>query len=243
MSKLKIKLVFLGHQLYSLNTDRILSWKSDLFEIVKPIDSYTITENADGPDWHFTDDNILEQLPKTFDGDFLIAVTNVPIENNYYVRRFKGNKLCLTYFEMKGILESDNIPLENLILRAMYSASLVFKRYGNRIPLMSEHLNYTHDETRGCLFDMNGIKTEIVHSTNKPRICDSCVQALTTARVEKNLIDKIQTELKKIKKETYYRVVDFIKVYPIWTLLISSVTAIILGTIGSLIASWIWEKF
>ncbi|MFA6126360.1 MAG: hypothetical protein WC699_03555 [Bacteroidales bacterium] len=70
MSKLKIKLVILGQLPVDLDKTKLTKWKSDTFEISGPIDNYTITNNADGLNWEFTDDNILSQLPVTFDGDF-----------------------------------------------------------------------------------------------------------------------------------------------------------------------------
>jgi hypothetical protein len=149
----------------------------------------------------------------------------------------------VTFNEITELLESGNIPLENFIFKVIYSASLVYKRYGNRIPEMFEMTNFTHDETRGCLFDMNGIKTDIIYSTNQPEICPSCILDLANSKVPKNLIDKIQKEIKGIQKELYYKITDFIKRYPIGAIFISSSTAIILGFIGSILASYIWEKW
>ncbi len=241
MSKVKIKLALLGHLPLSLDINRLLNWQSELFEIIKPLNTYTITTDSDGPAWEFTDENILEQLPTDFDGDVLIAITNVPIEDNYFARRFPGNRICMSYYEMNDILLAKNIPLENLALRVMYSSAFVYRRYGNRIPLMTEETNFAHDETRGCIFDMNGIKNNAIYSTNKPILCTSCEQALANARIPKNIIDSTQEEIKKIRKRLYFRIADFIKAYPIWTIIISSITAIILGVIGSLIASFLWE--
>ena len=89
---------------------------------------------------------------------------------------------------------------------------------------------------------MNGIKSDVVYSTNKPTVCDSCVQRLTTERVPLNTIFKIQEELKAIKKGLYYRLADLIKKYPVWTLILSTISAFMIGTLGSLVASIIWEK-
>jgi hypothetical protein len=146
---------------------------------------------------------------------------------------------------MTEILKFDNIPLENLLLRVLYSIAFVYKRYGNRMPQMTEHTNFTHDETRGCIFDMNGIKTDVVYSLNSPQLCHSCVEILTTTpkyKIEKEVIDKVQSELKKIKKGRYYQLTDFVKRRPILAIIISSLVAIILGVIGSTIATIIWEK-
>lgn len=228
MSKIKIKIAFLGHLPHSLDTQKIKNWKSDLFEILTPIDTYTITANSDGSDWEYTDEVIQKQLPQRRDADILLIVTNVPIQNNYFARRFPDNRICITYNEMAKILKDDNIPLENLMLRVLYSVSFLYKKY-NRIPLMSENTNFTHDETRGCIFDMDGIKTDTIYSTNQPQICHSCVESLTVSRVEKNLIDSVQKELKKIKKGLYYQIADFVKTKPILSFIITLLLAFMIN--------------
>ncbi len=235
-------MVILGQLPISLNQTTISNWKSDIFEIVKPIDHIGITKNADGKRWEYLDNNIESQLPKTFEGDFLIAITRVPLEDNYYARRFSNNRICMTFYEMADILKSSNIPFENLIYRLLYSYCLIYKRYGNRIPPKAEVTSFTHDETRGCLFDMNGIKSDIIYSTDKPIICKSCVVKLINEKVPENEVETLQKELKRITKGLYFQILDFIKNNPIWTLIISSLTAIILGTIGSVIASILYEK-
>lgn len=81
MSKLKIKLIILGQLPVHLDKIKLTKWKSEIFEIVGQIDNYTITNNADGLSWEFTDNNIESQLPNSFEGDFLIAMTHVPLEH------------------------------------------------------------------------------------------------------------------------------------------------------------------
>ena len=243
MSKVKIKLIILGQLPVDLDKTKLTKWKTDVFELVGSIDNYTITNNADGLSWEFTDDNIETQLPTNFDGDFLIAMTHVPLEDNYYARRFSDNRICMTFFQMADILNLSNIPIENIVYRLLYSYTLIYKRNGNRIPSKDEVTTFTHDETRGCLFDMNGIKSDIVYSTNKPIICDECVQRLTNERVAVNTIAKVKKEICLIKKGMYYSLADLIKKYPIWTLIISTLTAFIIGILGSLVATYFWEKF
>lgn len=242
MNKVKIKLIILGQLPVDLDKIKLTHWKSDIFELVGQIDNYTITNNADGPSWEFTDGNLKTQLPETFDGDFLIAMTHVPLENNYYARRFTNNRICMTFYEMADILNLSNIPIENLVYRLLYSYVLIYKRHGNRIPLEEEITTFTHDETRGCLFDMNGIKSDIIYSTNNPIICDSCVQRLTIERVPINTINKVKEEVMGIKKDMYYRLADIIKKYPILTIVLSTISALLIGIIGSLFATIIWEK-
>lgn len=244
MSKVKIKIVNLGHFPFPIDQKKVRKWKSDLFEIISPITSVTIINNSDGYAWEFTDENLLQQLPSIEGADMLLAITNVPIQDNYYVRRVKENHVCMTYHTMSKILELDNIPLENLILRVLYTISFAFKRYGGKLPITRE-IKLTHDETRGCIFDMNGTKMDVIYSLNKPQLCSSCEQSLldnNQFRIEKEVIEKVKKELKKIQKRRYFRLANFIKQKPILAIFLSALFAIIIGIISSIIASLIWEK-
>lgn len=240
MSKIKISIAMVGHMPLDFDARRIKSWKSDLFTIDCEIESYALTSDSDGDNWEFTDENLEKTLPKSFSGDFLIALVNVPIEMNWYSRRLTNNRVVFTFHEMREILNHSNIPLENVIYRLLYAYTLVFKRNNGSIPTNAEATNFTHDETRGCLFDMNGIKTDVIYSCHEPRICPDCVERLRNSRVSNNIIKTVQDEIKKIRKPLFYRVLDFIKKHPIWSLAISGSTAVILGAFGSYISTVIY---
>jgi hypothetical protein len=243
MSKVKIQLVILGRIPFSIDLKLIENWKSDLFEVLPNVAFFNIVGDSNGPDWEYLDDNIQNQLPACNEGNILIAITNVPIEANYIGRRLTGNRICITYDTMVDILRMSNIPLENMALGALYYYSLVFKLYG-RIPLMEEDTFLSHDDTRGCLFDMVANKADIIYSMNKPALCQPCLVILTSSkgnRIEKNLIESVQKELKRIKKSLYYRITDIVKTNPLLAIAASFIVAISLGLISSLFASVLWE--
>jgi len=241
MDKTKITVATIGHMPAEFNKSKITSWSSDVFEITGEIESYTLSKNSDGNEWEYTDKNLEGVLPNNFQGDFLAAIVNVPLESNWYTRRLHNNRLVFTFYEIKEILNNSNIPLENVILRLLYAYTLYYKRSGNRIPITGEHTNFAHDETRGCLFDMNGIKTDIVYSLHKPIICPHCVEKLKQEKISNEVISNIQKEISRIKKPLFYQISEFVKKHPIWSLVISAVFAIILGAIGSFIATIIYE--
>jgi len=241
MSKIKITIGTIGHMPAEFNRQKIKQWKSSVFEIVNEIESYSLTINSDGPEWAFTDQAIETTLPKNFSGDFFVAIVNVPLELNWYSRRLNGNRVVFTFHEIKDILRYSNIPLENVIYRLLYAYTLLYKRSSNTIPVNTAHTNYTHDETRGCLFDMNGIKTDVVVSCHNPIICPDCTERLRREKVSDDIITRCQNEIEKIRKTLFYRITDFIKQHPLWSLAISAITAIVLGAIGSLLASCIYE--
>jgi hypothetical protein len=243
MNKVKIKVTTIGHLPLHLNMKRVTGWQSDVFELAGTIENFALRCDSDGDGWEFSDTLLKEQLPPPhqFDADFLIAIVNVPIENNWYSRRLGGNKIVCTFHQIKEFLAEENIPLENAILRALYAYALLYRRAGNKIPSIGEMPSFTHDETRGCLFDMNGIKSDLIESCNTPIVCDECQERLRNERVSTETIKATQRETKKIRKELYFRIMDFVKRHPIAALFISSAFAISLGVAGSLIASFVYD--
>lgn len=242
MAKIKIKIIILGNLPRRFKIEKIQNWKSNLFTIDKNIDYHSLTCDSDIDNWGYSDELISEQLPEFEEASFLIALTNVPLENNWYSRRLKGNRVTFTFHEIKDLLLYENIPLENVFLRVLYAYSLGYMRAGNTIPECGDVTAFTHDETRGCLYDMNGIKFDLIESCNKPIICTECEHRLSTGKVPLNTIASTRKELNKIRKSVYYRWVDFIKLHPIISLSISLLSVLFFGVTSSLIATLLYEK-
>ncbi|MPQ69657.1 MULTISPECIES: hypothetical protein [unclassified Pseudomonas] len=241
MSKIKITVATIGHMPAEFQKKKLKEWKSSIFEVVDEIENYSLNCQSDGLGWEFTDAPLENVLPTNFNGDFLVSIVNVPIEGNWYTRRLTSNRVVFSFHEIKDILRSSNIPLENIIYRLFYAYSLLYKRSENRIPTNTEHTSFTHDETRGCIFDMNGIKTDIIHSCHKPILCSSCVERTRQEKVSSETIEKCQSEIYGIQKDLFYKMTDFIKQHPVWSLAISGLTAIVLGAIGSVVGSYVYE--
>lgn len=241
MPKTKITVATVGHMPADFNRQKIKEWDSSVFEIVDGIESYALTRDADGRDWEFTNEALENVLPKEFNSELLIAIVNVPIELNWYSRRLSANRVVFSFHEIKEILRFSNIPLENVICRTLYEYTLLYKRSGNRIPENAEHISFAHDDTRGCLFDMNGIKANVIYSCHNPVICSDCVERLRREKVSDETIAQCRSEIRRIRKALFYRITDFIKQHPLLSLAISAATAIILGALGSVLGSYVYE--
>ncbi|MBL1420426.1 MAG: hypothetical protein COC24_007950 [Alphaproteobacteria bacterium] len=187
MKKVKISVATVGYINTNFDRQKILKWKSKLFEVNKEILSYEVLNNSDGVSWEYSDLNMAANLPTDFESDLLICIVNVPLKDNFYTRRLNKNRVVFTFHEIQTILEYSNIPLENVVYRLLYSYALIYKGLKG-IPPNSEFANFTHDDTRGCLYDMNGIKTDIIHSCNKPIICPMCVERLKITKFRMKLL-------------------------------------------------------
>ena len=241
MRKVRVKVITLGHMPPHINMERVRAWSSQIFEIVGSIENHDIRCDSDGDAWEFSDLLLSEQIREDNSVDFVFAVTNVPLAMSYYSRRIGNNRTILTLYEIKEYLKQENIPLENVLLRVLYAYTLLFIRSGNRIPNSTEAAIYTHDETRGCLYDMNGVKSDIVESCVTPIVCSDCQERMKKQHVSNNVISIAQYEIKRIRKPAYFRALDFVKTKPVTALIISSLFALLIGITGSLIASYIFE--
>lgn len=241
MSKVKIKLVSIGHLPLEFEPKKIKNFSSSLFEVIGKIDSHELRCNSDGFDWEFSDVLVREQMPDLNGADFMIAIVNVPLEENWYSRRLGNNQVVFTFYELKEILQTANIPLENVIYRLLNAYTFAYKRNNNKIPNFDEMTDFTHDETRGCIFDMNGIKSDLVASCHNPIICSECKEKLRQDRVSNDDIESAEKDIKKIRKDLYFRIFEKVKHHPIWALTLSSLLAFSLGVAGSITGSYIFK--
>lgn len=234
MTKTRIKIGVIGYLPFDFNRDVFTNWKSDIIEIDNQIEEYHFNNiDSDTFSWGYSDELLNEELPKNFDGDFFIGITYVPIEDNYYARRLEKNRVVLSYFEMYQILKQENIPVENLLLRIIYAYFLVYHRNAKQIPPQNNWLGFTHDDTRGCLFDMNGNKSDVIFSLDQPKVCDTCTTKIRSEKVSDNCINSVKKEILKIKKREYYKIIEFIKDKPLISIGISANFGILLNIISS----------
>ena len=238
----KIKLAVLGQLPPGFDVRELLQWKSDSFVLDAAIETFQLNEDAKGREWEYTDAQLATQLKRPADCDIMVILVSVKLEHNWYARRLDDNRILLTFYELDQILRIYGLPLKNLALRVLYAMTLVYKRYGNRIPLAMERTNYAHDETRGCLFDMNASKIDVIHSLHQPRICDYCIAQLKQAKVPNETLDSVSCELKKIRKPLIDRIVGFVREHTVISIVLSLLSALVLGVVTNLLATIILES-
>jgi len=219
----------------------LLKWKSSVFSLSESPETYHLDDDAEGEDWEYTDRQLDRYLNQAFPEDFQIILVNVPLEDNWYVRRLAGNRAVFTFHEIADILRLHHIPLRNIVLRVLYAGTLIYRRYGDRLPAGTEETNYTHDETRGCLFDMNASKWDVIHSCHQPKLCDACVTDLKREQVSNEQISAVKREIRHIKKPLFNRLAELVRHHPIMSFAISIAIALVVGTISSLLGAILYQ--
>ena len=137
-----------------------------------------------------------------------------------------------TFYETAEIFRDANVDLRNFI-RLIICESVILHWLDIDGSNSNEYLSMHHDETRGCLFDMCGLKQDIIMSATKPKICFACEAKLRAKALPSDLIDFLKREFRLIKKPLYYRVADWIKKHPLLALLITAISSIAISLFSS----------
>lgn len=235
MRPFTISLVLLGNLKYPLNVAQLEGWKSDILRIQHRA-AVGHLPNADGDDWEYTDQQLLGVLGAEQDSDFTLGLISLPLEDNYYMRRLSDRVAVLSLHQMAEIVGYFGFSIEQYVLRNAYELAVLFAGNGKLIPV--DYVTWAHDEVRGCLFDMNSNKSDIIFSLDRPKLCAACRTRLSSKQVPADLLPTLDRELPRIRKALYLRMTEWVKRHPIFALAITAASGIALN----LIASVIFEK-
>jgi len=236
---LNVKLIIIGHSDRVVNFDSIKKYKSKFFNFsdIDRIDSLPNPQKNDGYyDVVYTKDEIKSIMENiNFDG-LCVAVMNYGFNDNFYMHRIDRNKVCISIFGLENILNKKNISIENFIIKNTYEMFIFYTILRN-LTDTNEVYQFVHNDTRGCLFDMNGDKRDIVYNTEKPKICDECRSKISRKPIPKNFLEDIQNELSNIDKPLIKKVENFIAKYPLFSVLM----IFLFSTLINLFSSWLWD--
>jgi hypothetical protein len=237
MNTIKIKLIIIGHSDRVVNFDLIKKYKSKFFNFsdIERINNLPNPEKDDGYlDIVYTKAEIRTVMNDIkFDG-LCIAIMNYGFDDNFYMHRVGNNKVCISIFELESILSEKKISIENFIIKNAYEI-FIFNQL--RILNDEDENEFVHSDTRGCLFDLNGDKRDIIYNTEKPIICDECKGKISKKSIPKNFLEDIQGELLKIDKPIIKKIENFISKYPLFSVLVT----FIFSTFINLFSNWLWE--
>lgn len=238
-----IRLVTIGRNISNFDIEKIIKWKSEVYTIVYT-QPHDISAGADLSSWGYSD-KLLEEILPSNDAlqnssqhrdtpiDITIFVIDAPLYNNYFSRTLTGNRIVVSYYEIKDILQESNIPLENYLIRLLYAYSFIYMgKSGNDISMLDESY-FAHDYYKGCIYDMCGNKRDIVYSVINPIICDECKVKFRNKHIREDLIVKAQKEIARLNKRCSFRIQDYFQNHPIIKNVIHIVGTIIISIISS----------
>lgn len=236
---IKIKLIIIGHSDKVVNFDLIKKFKSKFFNFsdIERINNLPKPVKNDGYlDIVYTKAEIETVMNDIeFDG-LCIAIMNYGFDDNFYMHRVGNKKVCISIFQLESILSEKKISIENFIIKNIYEIFIFYKIVKN-LTDSEEVYQFVHTDTRGCLFDLNGDKRDIIYNTEKPIICDECRGKISKKSIPKNFLEDIQRELLKIDKPFIKKIENFISKYPLFSIL----ATFSFSTFINLFSNWLWE--
>lgn len=235
MHPLKVTIVLLGSLKYPVSMSYLEGWRSQIIKISHGA-SVGHLPDAEGDNWEYTSNQLGSLVHADNNASFTVALISAPLEGNYYMRRLGDKVAVISFFEMAEIVRFSDFTIENYIIRNIYELAVLYVANGALIP--SDAYSWAHDDVRGCLFDMNANKSDIVFSLHKPKLCDACKARVLLKQVDSGFFPALSKELQKIRKALYFIMSEWVKDHPILALIVAALSA----TSLNLIASIIFEK-
>lgn len=235
MKKFKIQICLLGYQRYLDKIEKLRNYSSKLFEVTNCVEIKYLP--SCDLEWGYSDKCICRLLSSSHidnnDVDLCLCFIDNPIEYNYFTRdlsSFDSKTVLCSFYQVETIFNDENVDIFN------YVHGIVLYEIVQIATLHKVNENYfLHDDTRNCLFDMCGIKKDIVIKYDIPRLCPSCIAKIESTAVDKEFIPLLNKEFETFKKQLFYRIIDFVKKRPILSITITFITTILINILSSFI--------
>lgn len=217
-----MKLVLAGHLRNSLNLQRLRKFKSRLFTISEIEVINVLSEPQHDTEFlsiSYSHSDIDLMLRSVNGADLILGVMNYRFIDNFYMYRTASNKACISISDIDRLLLAYDISIENFILKNIIEL-VVFKNTLGSINTKDVY-QYVHRETRGCLFDMNGDKQDVLYNTEQPILCNHCKAQINSKNVPSDFLEHLKKDLSKITKSRILKIEELIRKHPLLSVLIA----------------------
>lgn len=138
--------------------------------------------------------------------DLVVVLTSVPIEENFFTRDIHRRVVLCTTYQAEQFIEITGRTTEEYFALSVCPEliSTEFQEHTGR-----PWSDLFHQDLRGCLFDFQGIKSQISAYLTKVSMCDQCRALLSKANVDRRVISFAETLLAKIRRPTIRKALRF----------------------------------
>jgi len=238
-TKIKIALITLGHAKLQFDVHKLKNICSQIFEIVsiEEISNLPDTEIEDGYlDQKFDKEQMGRIVRCPNNADIAVGFMSYRFADKFYMHRVGENCAVVSLHGIEEILFRKSISMDNFVKKQLYEVSAFYMLCNGVIS--DKVYSLVHKDTRGCLFDLNGDRQDIVFNTESPIICETCKSKFREIQLDRIQLKALECELYDIKKPIIQRLENLIHKYPLTSVIGSAFIAIILNVL----ASAIWEK-
>jgi len=214
--------------------------RSLFFELheVAPVPVAAMADPADGQSGYA--DRELARLVAPEPGYGLtIAVIDAPLREGYYLRRLSGNRVVVSTHEVAPLLIEKGYSLRSFVRRNVYQAVVGYIRHDGRLP-STRKVRLAHVPTRGCLYDWNDTREDILHSLDQPQLCSACIERTRLSAVH-HLLPQLSSELRQIRKPILMRFGERFKEAVDRRPWLAIVAPLTVGIALNMLASWLYD--
>ncbi|MFM4945200.1 hypothetical protein ACEUC3_18625 [Aeromonas bivalvium] len=241
--KLRIAVTFLGPLRPRLDVEILEPWQSNFFDIenLAAIDELSLPEPGCGRT-NYSDDDLDELLAKPDGYDILVAIIDAPLEDEYYMRRLKGNRVVISVYDIAPLLIQHGYSFNAFVYRNLYQLLVAFHASSNSLPPTTKK-KLAHTPTRGCLFDWNDNKQDILNSLDHPSVCRVCEERYVKGGPLASHMSELRSELYRIQRPLHVRGLEWlnrkIARHPWLTLGVAVLSGIALNLVASYLFEWL----
>ena len=242
-----IRLVAVGIVGIDWGFKKVEGWDSALFKVISKTISMPLDFEPD-MNWAYVDSSLRQKLPSSEHiaslcenhedtADLTFYVMDAPIAGNWFSRIIDKNRIVITFYQAKEMLKEAHVPLENYLFKNIYYYSLLYLKKGRNALTIKDEILLTHSARRGCVFDMCGIKSDLIESCLQPKICHSCQGKLNEGShaIGDDMLDSICKELKRLNRGWYCGLIHCLEERPIFYIVVSAIVSAIVSLLFNLL--------
>ena len=245
MKKYKMRICLLGYQRHMHEIKKLEKYSSELFTIEDWLMIASLPSDNTGLAWGYSDRVISSILKESridnSNYDLCMCFIDAPIEGNFFSREIKDyddKTVVCSFFGVEEILKSENVDFFNYIHGSIIYRIVLIAAFQS----IDEH-GHTHYDTRNCLFDMCGRKSDLTLKCSAPQLCPECISKIGSQAVDADFFPCLKKEFASFKKPLFHRILNFVKRRPIVSLLITIGSSVIFNLLSSLLYDWIKSFF
>lgn len=167
--------------------------------------------------------------------DFSVVIVNRPLEGNYFSRPISEKLIVVSIFNIESLNIHEGISVEMYIIRFLLAFSTIYQAYNG---LSRQATELMQINATGCLFDKAIFKPQIAIFFRQPKISPAVINLLHGKTLPKDFLSDLQSEIKKLKIGTYYKLKDWFKENPILAISITFLFGLIFS---ELLGNYIYD--
>ncbi|MFM4651080.1 hypothetical protein, partial [Aeromonas bivalvium] len=151
-------------------------------------------------------------------------------------------EFAISVYDIAPLLIQHGYSFNAFVYRNLYQLLVAFHASSNSLPPTTKE-KLAHTPTRGCLFDWNDNKQDILNSLDHPSVCRVCEERYVKGGPLASHMSELRSELYRIQRPLHVRGLEWlnrkIARHPWLTLGVAVLSGIALNLVASYLFEWL----